>query len=66
MIELGINLLWLKGWGIMYIDKDYWSNVKIRSDLGTDPKKKNYEDSEHGPICGRGGSRISLKKNIYL
>ena len=38
----------------------------IEKYLGTDPKKKNYEDSEHGPICGRGGSRISLKKNIYL
>ena len=37
-----------------------------RFTLGTDPPPKNYEDSEHGPICGTGGSHISLKKNIYL
>ena len=29
-------------------------------------QKKNYEDSEHGPICGRGGSTVSLKKYLYL
>ena len=33
--------------------------------LGTDPKKKNYEDSEHGPICGRGVSCVSLKKIFF-
>ena len=34
--------------------------------LGTHSKNKNYENSEHGPICGRGGSCISLKKYIFL
>ena len=38
-----------------------WHNA-----LGTHSKKKNYENSEHGPICGRGGSCISLKKYIFL
>ena len=28
-------------------------------------KKNNYGFSEHGPICGRGGSRFSLKKIFF-
>ena len=39
---------------------------RVRGQVRDGSPQKNYEDSEHGPICGRGGSRISLKKNIYL
>ena len=41
-------------------------NEAEEDDLGTHSKKNNYENSEHGPICGRGGSCISLKKYIFL
>ena len=43
-----------------------YKKFKHSLSLGTDPKKNNYEDSEHGPICGRGGSTVSLKKYLYL
>ena len=34
--------------------------------LGTHPQKNKYEDNENGPIYGRGGSYISLKKYFLL